>query len=124
MFVDFPPLHSSIGCRTRRLSTDDQEQPHEARHLRQLSRDMRSRISVLRTPPRRQDHDDAHARGPTESTRRSGRLEEGDLARAHGDWGRRPHGRGHPGAEPMRSAYLTLRADSAKEAERLYTLLG
>src|SRR5712664_3439154 len=29
-----------------------------------------------------------------------------------------------PGAEPMRSAYLTLRVDSAKEAERLYALLG
>ncbi len=29
-----------------------------------------------------------------------------------------------PGAEPMRSAYLTLRVESAKEAERLYALLG
>jgi PhnB protein len=29
-----------------------------------------------------------------------------------------------PGAEPMRSAYLTLRVDSAQEAERLYALLG
>jgi PhnB protein len=29
-----------------------------------------------------------------------------------------------PGAEPMRSAYLTLRVDSATEAERLYALLG
>src|SRR5216117_347673 len=29
-----------------------------------------------------------------------------------------------PGAEPMRSAYLTLRLDSAKEAERLYALLA
>src|SRR5438477_198063 len=29
-----------------------------------------------------------------------------------------------PGAEPMRSAYLTLRVDSAKEAERLYALLA
>ena len=28
-----------------------------------------------------------------------------------------------PGAEPMRSAYLTLSADSAEEAERLYALL-
>jgi PhnB protein len=29
-----------------------------------------------------------------------------------------------PGAEPMRSAYLTLRLDSAEEAERLYALLS
>jgi PhnB protein len=29
-----------------------------------------------------------------------------------------------PGAEPMRSAYLTLRVDSAEEAERLYALLS
>jgi PhnB protein len=29
-----------------------------------------------------------------------------------------------PSAEPMRSAYLTLRVDSAKEAERLYALLA
>lgn len=29
-----------------------------------------------------------------------------------------------PGAEPMRSAYLTLSADSAEEAERLYALLS
>jgi len=29
-----------------------------------------------------------------------------------------------PNAEPMRSAYLTLRVDSAKEAERLYALLS
>ena len=29
-----------------------------------------------------------------------------------------------PGAEPMRSAYLTLRVDSAKEAERIYALLA
>jgi PhnB protein len=29
-----------------------------------------------------------------------------------------------PSAEPMRSAYLTLRLDSAEEAERLYRLLG
>lgn len=29
-----------------------------------------------------------------------------------------------PGAEPMRSAYLTLRVDSTKEAERIYALLA
>jgi PhnB protein len=29
-----------------------------------------------------------------------------------------------PNAEPMRSAYLTLTADSAEDAERLYTLLS
>lgn len=29
-----------------------------------------------------------------------------------------------PNAEPMRSAYLTLTADSAADAERLYTLLS
>lgn len=29
-----------------------------------------------------------------------------------------------PGSEPMRSAYLTLTADSAEEAERLYGLLS
>jgi len=29
-----------------------------------------------------------------------------------------------PGAEPVRSAYLTLRVDSAEEAERLYGLLS
>jgi PhnB protein len=29
-----------------------------------------------------------------------------------------------PGAEPMRSAYLTLTVDSAEEAERLYGLLA
>src|SRR6266487_1688907 len=58
---------------------------------------MRSRISVLRTAPRRQDHADAHARGPAESTRRSGRLEEGDSTRAHRDWGGGSHGCGHPG---------------------------
>jgi PhnB protein len=29
-----------------------------------------------------------------------------------------------PGAEPMRSAYLTLTLDTAKEAERLYQLLS
>ncbi|SFE97915.1 PhnB protein [Chitinophaga sp. CF118] len=29
-----------------------------------------------------------------------------------------------PNAEPMRSAYLTLRFDSSKEAERIYTLLS
>lgn len=29
-----------------------------------------------------------------------------------------------PGAEPMRSAYLTLSADSAEEAERIYALLS
>ncbi|HEX7118190.1 MAG TPA: VOC family protein [Longimicrobiales bacterium] len=29
-----------------------------------------------------------------------------------------------PGAEPMRSAYLTLRVDSDDEAERLYALLS
>jgi len=29
-----------------------------------------------------------------------------------------------PQAEPMRSAYLTLRVNSAEEAERLYTLLA
>ena len=29
-----------------------------------------------------------------------------------------------PAAEPMRSAYLTLSADSAEEAERLYALLS
>jgi PhnB protein len=29
-----------------------------------------------------------------------------------------------PGAEPMRSAYLTLRVDSDAEAERIYTALG
>ncbi len=29
-----------------------------------------------------------------------------------------------PGAEPMRSAYLTLSADSAEEAERIYDLLS
>lgn len=29
-----------------------------------------------------------------------------------------------PGAEPMRSVYLTLSADSAEEAERLYALLS
>ena len=28
-----------------------------------------------------------------------------------------------PGAEPMRSAYLSLRVDSAQEAERVYALL-
>jgi PhnB protein len=29
-----------------------------------------------------------------------------------------------PNAEPMRSAYLTLRLDSTEEAERIYTLLS
>ena len=29
-----------------------------------------------------------------------------------------------PNAEPMRSAYLTLRLDSAAEAERIYALLS
>ena len=29
-----------------------------------------------------------------------------------------------PGAEPMRSAYLTLRVDSSDEAERVYALLS
>lgn len=29
-----------------------------------------------------------------------------------------------PGAEPMRSAYVTIRVDSAEEAERLYRLLS
>ncbi len=29
-----------------------------------------------------------------------------------------------PGAEPLRSAYLTLRVDSDREAERLYAALG
>lgn len=29
-----------------------------------------------------------------------------------------------PGAEPMRSAYLTLRLDTAEEAERIYNLLS
>ena len=29
-----------------------------------------------------------------------------------------------PGAEPMRSAYLTLRLDSVEEAERVYALLS
>ena len=29
-----------------------------------------------------------------------------------------------PGAEPMRSAYLSLRVDSVDEAERIYALLG
>ena len=29
-----------------------------------------------------------------------------------------------PGAEPMRSAYLTLRFDTAAEAERVYTVLS
>jgi PhnB protein len=29
-----------------------------------------------------------------------------------------------PNADPMRSAYLTLRLDSAKEAERIYALLS
>lgn len=29
-----------------------------------------------------------------------------------------------PGAEPMRSAYLTLRLDTAEEAERIYSLLS
>jgi PhnB protein len=29
-----------------------------------------------------------------------------------------------PGAEPLRSAYLTLRVDSDREAERLYSTLG
>jgi PhnB protein len=29
-----------------------------------------------------------------------------------------------PGAEPMRSAYLTLGLDSAEEAERVYALLS
>jgi PhnB protein len=29
-----------------------------------------------------------------------------------------------PGAEPMRSAYLTLTVDSAEEAERIYALLS
>ena len=29
-----------------------------------------------------------------------------------------------PGAEPLRSAYLTLRVDSDREAERLYATLG
>ncbi|MGZ3850226.1 MAG: VOC family protein [Flavisolibacter sp.] len=29
-----------------------------------------------------------------------------------------------PGAEPMRSAYLTLRVDSAAEAEKIYALLS
>ena len=29
-----------------------------------------------------------------------------------------------PNAEPMRSAYLTLRVDTAKEAERLYAILS
>ena len=29
-----------------------------------------------------------------------------------------------PQAEPMRSAYLTLRVDSAEETERLYALLS
>lgn len=29
-----------------------------------------------------------------------------------------------PGSEPMRSAYLTLRADSEQEAERLYAVLS
>jgi len=29
-----------------------------------------------------------------------------------------------PGAEPMRSAYLTLRLDSAKETERVYALFA
>ena len=29
-----------------------------------------------------------------------------------------------PGADPMRSAYLTLSSDSAEEAERLYALLS
>ena len=29
-----------------------------------------------------------------------------------------------PGAEPMRSAYLSLRVDSAQEAERIYALLA
>lgn len=29
-----------------------------------------------------------------------------------------------PGAEPMRSAYLTLRLDMPEEAERIYTLLA
>jgi PhnB protein len=29
-----------------------------------------------------------------------------------------------PNAEPMRSAYLTLRLDSAKEAEKIYALLS
>lgn len=29
-----------------------------------------------------------------------------------------------PGAEPMRSAYLTLRLDSTEEAERVYALLS
>jgi PhnB protein len=28
-----------------------------------------------------------------------------------------------PNAEPMRSAYLTLRVDTAKEAERIYAVL-
>jgi PhnB protein len=29
-----------------------------------------------------------------------------------------------PGAEPLRSAYLTLRVDSDSEAERIYAALG
>ncbi len=29
-----------------------------------------------------------------------------------------------PGAEPMRSAYLTLTVDSVEDAEHLYALLG
>ena len=29
-----------------------------------------------------------------------------------------------PSAEPMRSAYLTVRTDTAEEAERIYALLG
>ena len=36
----------------------------------------------------------------------------------------RPSGRGHPDAEPMRSAYLTLNVESDGEAERIYAALS
>ena len=54
----------------------------------------------------------------------TGRLEEGHPPRPHRDRQDRAHGRRHPEAEPMRSAYLTLSVDSDEEAERLYALLS
>jgi uncharacterized glyoxalase superfamily protein PhnB len=83
---------------------------------------LRKSIPVLRAASwRKNKYDNA---SPTTASRFSERMDETNSSCNNGD--RRYYGQGAdiPNAEPMRSAYLTLRLDTPEKAEHIYNVLS